>query len=233
MTDEVLIELWDDLGTKIRSAAEAGGQPESRTTLILALAGGGLLRWAAMGDSILALISADGEVTRLDQPRSHFVGYPMTRDEVSGRLQHGFKRLADGSWIVLATDGLTDFVDDVKGTLRAAAADAPDASAMVERLIDAASAGGAGDNIAALALRAVVNPVPEEPDFGLYEGLHGGVVDGPYQGAWIIDSITGRRAQVEAVLENGRLLVRFEDNQSELVELRGATPDELRRIREE
>jgi serine/threonine protein phosphatase PrpC len=153
LPDDDLIDLWHELGGRIRAAGQASGQPESRTTLILAIAGEGLLRWAAMGDSLLATVEPTGEVALLGERRSHFVGFPMTREEVAERLQRGLEPVDDGTWVILASDGLTDFVDDVPDSLRAATGGAPDASAAVERLIAAAFAGGAGDNVAVAALR--------------------------------------------------------------------------------
>jgi hypothetical protein len=107
-----------------------------------------------MGDSLLATVDSSVGAMLLCEPVSHFVGYPMTREEVAERLQRGLEPVADGSWVILATDGLTDFVDDVDDSLRGATAGAPDASTVVERLITAAFAGGAGDNVAVAALHA-------------------------------------------------------------------------------
>jgi hypothetical protein len=67
---------------------------------------------------------------------------------------------------------------------------------------------------------------------GLWRGLRGGVVDGPYVGAHIIDAATGRRCQVEEVLDDGATLrVRFEDGHSEVLTVRRPTEDELATIR--
>jgi serine/threonine protein phosphatase PrpC len=120
--------------------------------VILAIVGERMLRWAAMGDSLLATVHSSTRVAFLGQRKSHFVGWPMTRDELADRLQRGLQPIADGSWVILATDGLADFVDDLEGVLRSATGDEPDASLAVERLIEAAFAGGAGDNVAVAAL---------------------------------------------------------------------------------
>jgi serine/threonine protein phosphatase PrpC len=153
VSDEELIEFWDEVGHSVIDAGYASGQSESRTTLIVAIAAGHMVRWAAMGDSLLALVSHDGQqVKLLGRRRSHFVGYPMTRAEVTDRLPLGVERMADG-WLILATDGLADFVADVDRTLKTATQDAVSASLVVDRLIDAAFEGGAGDNVAAAALR--------------------------------------------------------------------------------
>jgi hypothetical protein len=75
----------------------------------------------------------------------------------------------------------------------------------------------------------------EEHDFGLSEGLKGGVVDGPYVGAHIIDANTGHRCQVEDVLddEGAVLRVRFDDGRSEVIKVRRPRRDELDNLRRE
>jgi serine/threonine protein phosphatase PrpC len=153
VSDDNLVDFWEETSRLVRAAAHASGQTESRTTLILAIAGNGLVQWAAMGDSLLAIVAPDRDVTVLGDRRSHYVGYPMTRGEVDERLWRGTENTADGGWLILATDGLSDFVDDEPATLRAATTDATDARSVVERLIDAAIEAGAGDNIAVAALR--------------------------------------------------------------------------------
>jgi hypothetical protein len=67
---------------------------------------------------------------------------------------------------------------------------------------------------------------------GPWKGLRGGVADGPYVGAHIIDTTTGRRCQVEEVLNDGAVLrVRFEDGHSEAITVRPPTTDELDTLR--
>jgi len=107
-----------------------------------------------MGDSLLAIVHDDGSVRFLSQPKSHFVGWPMTRGEVAERLYRGTEMLPASAWVIAATDGLTDFVRGLTQTLVSAASSQASASKVVERLIDAACAGGAGDNVAVAAVRA-------------------------------------------------------------------------------
>jgi ADP-ribosylglycohydrolase/serine/threonine protein phosphatase PrpC len=154
ISDQDLIDLWTEAGERVRADAKAAGQPQSRTTLIVVLIAGGLARWAAMGDSMLATVSARGDVTMLSERHSWFVGYPMTGDEVDARLARGVAELSDGSWLLAASDGLTDFVSGLKHTLVDATAGRARAAAVVEQLIDAAFAGNAGDNVAIAAVRA-------------------------------------------------------------------------------
>lgn len=155
LSDETLVDLWFEAGEAVQRAAADTGQPDSRTTLVLAVVGERTLRWAAMGDSFLALVMPDGTVQRLGNPRHHFVGWPMSHDEVDKRLTRGTLQVVDGSWVILASDGLTDFAADLDAHLASTAADDPSAEVFVDQLIDSACAGGAGDNVAVVAMRAV------------------------------------------------------------------------------
>lgn len=71
----------------------------------------------------------------------------------------------------------------------------------------------------------------DEPDFALWEGQHGGVIDGPYVGAHVIDANTGLRGQIEEVLDDGWLQVRLDDGSSIRIRARRPTPEELRKLR--
>jgi hypothetical protein len=71
----------------------------------------------------------------------------------------------------------------------------------------------------------------DEADFGLWEGQHGGIVDGPYVGAHVIDANTDLRGQVEEVLDGGWLQVRLDDGRSVRMKVRRPNPDELRKLR--
>lgn len=152
--DEALIALWAAVGERVRVAAQAAGTPESRTTLIVALLSGTTLRWAAMGDSLLVVAGAGG-VERLDTPRHRFVGWPMTAEEIGERLQRGTCELGPGDWVVVATDGYTDFVTPgLEPVLAASAAASKTAAQLVDVMIESACAGGAGDNVAVAVARA-------------------------------------------------------------------------------
>ena len=89
--DEMLVEMWYQAGEAVIAAGKSSRQPESRTTLVVAVAGRGQLRWAAMGDSFLAIVEPDSSVRKLGKRRSHFVGWPMTPAEVSERLPEGLR----------------------------------------------------------------------------------------------------------------------------------------------
>jgi hypothetical protein len=71
----------------------------------------------------------------------------------------------------------------------------------------------------------------DERDFGLWEGKYGGVVDGPYVGAHLIDANTGLRGQVEEVLDDGWLQVRLQDGRSARIRVRRPDSDELSKLR--
>ncbi len=163
LSDDELVELWACVGDRIRTESAAAGQPESRTTLAIALLSGDTLRWATMGDSLIAMVTEDG-VTRLGEPRPHFVGWPMNRDEIDERLQRGTRFLRPQDWVVVASDGYSDFVPSVEGGLREAAASAGTASQFVDMLIEQACSAGAGDNVAVGAAQCVGVAEPLEDD---------------------------------------------------------------------
>ncbi|MDO9410072.1 ADP-ribosylglycohydrolase family protein [Patulibacter sp.] len=167
-TEADLVELLTGTNGAVRSATAALGQPESRTTLVLAVVRGSRVRWASMGDSLVLLAEPDGTMQRLGTPRHRFLGWPMDAHDVLAAVDHGEETLPADGWLVLASDGLTDFVDDPAEAVRAATrlellahvdaedlreALCPTAIRVVDELIDAACDGGAGDNVAVVALR--------------------------------------------------------------------------------
>jgi len=158
MSDDALVDLWLAANDRVLAAGREANQHESRTTLVVAVVGQGVVRWAAMGDSLLAIVSDDATVQFLSRPKSHFVGWPMTRDDIVERLPRGTLNIDADAWVVAATDGLTDFVSGLQATLTGAADATVGASRVVERLIDAACAGGAGDNVAVAAVRVAGAP---------------------------------------------------------------------------
>ena len=175
--EHVLLGVFQQANERVLAAGPAAGQPESRTTLVVAVLSDGRLTWAAMGDSLLALVT-DGRVELLGRRRSHFIGYPMTPAEVAERLPRGAVELAGDTWVIAASDGLADFVLDLRGLLAEVAGPRADAAQVVEHLIGAACAGGAGDNVAVAAVRAtgarpgvqVVGPRREERTRGCLVG---------------------------------------------------------------
>lgn len=171
-SDEGLVELLHIVNEQVIERTALIDQPESRTTLALAVVRGDRVRWASMGDSLVAIADPDGTVRRLGTPRHRFLGWPMDEDDVRAAVDRGHETLAKDGWLVLASDGLTDFVDDPAGAIRDAAMFAilaghaadrdlqdalrPTAMRLVDDLIDTACDGGAGDNVAVVALRGTV-----------------------------------------------------------------------------
>jgi serine/threonine protein phosphatase PrpC len=126
------------------------GHRGSRTTLTVALAGGGRLCWAMIGDSPVFVVGPR-EVRELGVARMQFLGDAASIPELAGRMSFGSEPLDPRSWLVLATDGFSNFAaprgrpaDAVDEALagREGVADA------AHRLLDAARRGGAGDNVA-------------------------------------------------------------------------------------
>lgn len=151
LDDAALVSMWHAAGETIQRVTGERGHPhpESRTTLLVALIGNGRLQWAAMGDSLLALVDRNGVARRLDTPRHHFVGWPMSPTAVAQRLRRGRAELGPDEWVVLVTDGFSDFVPQpALGSIAAMAAGAPHARAVAQRLRDTALSAGAGDNVA-------------------------------------------------------------------------------------
>jgi ADP-ribosylglycohydrolase/serine/threonine protein phosphatase PrpC len=174
--DDALLDVLLTTNDRVRAATAEVDQPESRTTLALGVVEGGRVRWVHLGDSLLAIVEPDGEVRRLGKPRHRFLGWPMDRDGVDAAVERGIEHVAPGGWLVVASDGLPDFARPWRDAVRAAtqvgevaglpldhparAAIRPFAIEVVDALIDAAGAGGAGDNVSV----AVVGRPPLRTD---------------------------------------------------------------------
>ncbi len=134
--------------------------PSSNTVLIVALVAGGEISWAAIGDGALVLARPGASRGRqLNKEAMRFVGYPMSRRQLKSTLQRGRTRVEPGEWVVLVTDGLSEFVapmrpaDVVPRVLALAARDGDGrAESAALALIDTACNAGAGDNVAAAVL---------------------------------------------------------------------------------
>lgn len=147
--DEELVDLVHEASTEILARTTSGParHRQSRTTLLFAFAGGGEVQWAGLGDSALVVASAGGG-RELSRAAHRFVGYPMPRAAVKGLLDRGQARLHPDEWVVLVTDGFTNFVHPAPHDVVArAVASASDPTAAARRLIERAGEGGAGDNV--------------------------------------------------------------------------------------
>ena len=130
--------------------------PSSNTVLLAALVTGGEISWGAIGDGAIVLARPGPMRGRqLNKEAMRFVGQPMSRRQLKGTLQRGRSRLDAGEWVVLVTDGLSEFVaplrpaDVVPRVLAEAGSDAETAALA---LIETACSAGAGDNVAAAVL---------------------------------------------------------------------------------
>lgn len=146
VADDDLVDLFHDASAAIIDVTGRpnASNPDSRTTLVLALVAGRRVQWASFGDSQVYSVSP-AAATALARPQHRFVGYPMPRHMVDVFLDRGTLRLSEGAWVVLASDGFVDFAhpfptDLVGGDL--------DPSAVARGLVLAACDGGAGDNVA-------------------------------------------------------------------------------------
>lgn len=160
LDDDDLVRLFHDVGWAVLDATTAldRRRRESRTTLSVAIVADGLLQWAAMGDSpvVVADLAAAHELT---VPTHHFVGSPLPAGQVDRLLQRGRTPLPEEAWVAVVSDGFSNFtggrttadaVHDVLSAARSAEAGAAD-------LVQAAFAGGAGDNVAAAVLAPAGN----------------------------------------------------------------------------
>lgn len=121
----------------------------SRTTLVVALRTATQLQWFGAGDS--ALLVCGPETTRqLPAGARWFFGGGRGRHGLRRSLARGHIGLPPDAWVVLATDGYTDYLPDDL-TAEAAVAGALRGVDGVERAVGAllaqARAGGAGDNV--------------------------------------------------------------------------------------
>jgi serine/threonine protein phosphatase PrpC len=156
---------WLDLfGTVNEAVIAAKGlgseQPSSNTVLLVALVGAGGISYGAMGDGALVLARPGATRGRqLNKEAMRFVGYPMSKRQLKNTLQRGRATVEPGEWVVLVTDGLSEFVaplrpaDVVPRVLGMAARNGdPSAEGAALALIETACSAGAGDNVAAAVL---------------------------------------------------------------------------------
>lgn len=151
LDDDSLVELFHRASQAVRDVTDTPGSehPESRTTLVIALVAPGRVQWASFGDSAVYSVTAEG-ATALSQSHHRFVGYPMPRAAVDHYLDRGTFRLPAGAWVVVASDGFSDFAQPFPTTVFT---EHYDAGAVARGLVLAACEGGAGDNVAVAVAR--------------------------------------------------------------------------------
>lgn len=144
--DAELVDLFHRASQAILSVTSRPGapDPDSRTTLVVALRSGSRLQWASFGDSAVYTVTPAAAIP-LARPQHKFVGYPMQRHAVDYFLDRGTEELTEGAWVVAASDGFVDFARPFPTALFTAGADPGDVAA---GLVAAACDGGAGDNVA-------------------------------------------------------------------------------------
>lgn len=157
-SDDDWLELFGSVNDAVVAAKGIGSRhPASNTVLIAALASPGRLTFAAIGDAALVVGRPGAERGRqLNREAMRFIGHPMNRRSLRSTVQRGTVSLEPSQWVVLVTDGLSEFVaplrpaDVVPRVL--ARSEAATAEAAAVALVDTACAAGAGDNVAAAVL---------------------------------------------------------------------------------
>ncbi|CAN5586248.1 MAG: protein phosphatase 2C domain-containing protein [Actinomycetota bacterium] len=144
--DEMAALFWRAQQAVVACTQRRGSDaPESRTTLVVALLAGRRLQWGSFGDSAV-YVAGPAAATRLPAPRHRFIGYrDMPRWALPDLLERGRTDLHDNQWLIVASDGFSDFAHPFPTALLAGG---PDAAVVAQGLIDAAFDGGAGDNVA-------------------------------------------------------------------------------------
>jgi serine/threonine protein phosphatase PrpC len=151
LSDDELVDLFCDANdAALANNGGTGAVDESRTTLIVALIAGSVVQWASFGDSEIFLASPQG-ARSLGEPKLKFNGYTMSRSDLAGLLDRGEVELSDGSWVIAASDGVTDYLGGRGLTACEVIAEVIEPglepSKLAEALMLGAFAGGAGDNV--------------------------------------------------------------------------------------
>jgi serine/threonine protein phosphatase PrpC len=140
-----LVALVFGAGVAVQLAARVPGSPnpESATTIALALVTEDAAQWASFGDSAVVVTCGD-EGRRLDTSQRAYLGQAFEIDEVRELMTHGRYERRQGDCIVVGTDGLADAVAPEWSTM------ATLVSAYVERAYGAAAI---AESLIDLALR--------------------------------------------------------------------------------
>jgi serine/threonine protein phosphatase PrpC len=144
--------LFEGANDAVLSVTSIGStQPSSRCVLLCALVSPGYVSFGSMGDAALVVARPGGERGRqLNKEAARFVGYPATRRGLEASVHRGDSALAPDEWVVLATDGVSEFIlpnrpaDLIPRVLARAGGDPEEAAALI---VEAACTAGAGDNV--------------------------------------------------------------------------------------
>ena len=158
LSDGDWLALFDRVNQAVLARKGIGSsQPASNTVLLAALATPGRVSWAGIGDGALVLARPGAQRGRqLNREAMRFIGHPMNRRSLKNTVQRGTTDVDAGEWVVLVTDGLSEFVaplrpaDVVPRVL--ATVQPPAAEAAARALVETACSAGAGDNVAAAVL---------------------------------------------------------------------------------
>lgn len=146
LADDQLVEVFEAAAEAALAAAFMTEVPEGSTTLSVALVAPDRVQWASFGDSAVFVGDPEG-LRRLDRPRHAFLGYPVRAGDLSGDLSSGCLARGRDCWVVLATDGYTDFAGPKPEQSVRAALTRGSPEAVARGMVAQAFAGGAGDNV--------------------------------------------------------------------------------------
>jgi len=152
-TPAELIDLFTEVSAGIlaRTSAPDAPHPESRAALSVAFVVGSGVRWAAMGDAPIYLVGT-GKAAQLSLDQHRFVGFSADRANHEQSLQVGDHELNAEEWLVLASDGFSDYAGshsmNATGVAQSALAGAGTGLAGAESLVRAALDSDAADNVA-------------------------------------------------------------------------------------
>jgi serine/threonine protein phosphatase PrpC len=160
LDDRAWIDLFGTVNETVIARKGMGSeQPASNTVLLVALASPGRLSFGAIGDGAIVLGRPGAARGRqLNREAMRFIGYPMNKRSLKSTVQRGAEEVAADEWLVVATDGLAEFVapmrpaDVIPRVL--ATLDPPTPERAARALVNTACSAGAGDNVAV----AVVAP---------------------------------------------------------------------------
>jgi serine/threonine protein phosphatase PrpC len=154
LDDRGWVELFGAVNDTVLERKGIGSeQPASNTVLMVALATPGRLSWGAIGDGAIVVGRPGAQRARqVNREAMRFIGSPMNKRALKNTVQRGTTEVAPDEWVVLITDGLSEFVaplrpaDVVPRVL--ATLKPPTAETAARALVDTACSAGAGDNVA-------------------------------------------------------------------------------------